>query len=219
MKSDNNDRIEKFLRNQMTPKEKEIFMNDLRNDKELREEAQMTALMIKEMKEEQAKQDAEIINEVLSSKKRAKIVTLVRRTLSIAAIFLLIFGAITLWNRQSDTDALFERYYESPEVSSPRGGDEDAVKQELTNLFIQVGTEKDVTPIINRLQTIYDNIQARNEEYAEYRYSQSKITWYLALAYIKKQNLEKAKELLKLLVDNGDEDEDATKLIKEIEGL
>ena len=217
MKSDNNDRIEKFLRNQMSPKEKEIFMNDLRNDKELREEAQMTALMIKEMKEEQAKQDAEIINEVLSSKKRAKIVTLVRRTLSIAAIFLLIFGAMTLWNRQSDTDALFEQYYESPEVFSPRGGDEDAVKQELTNLFIQVGTKKDVTPIINRLQTIYDNIQARNEEYAEYRYSQSKITWYLALAYIKNQNLEKAKELLKPLADNGDED--AAKLIKEIEGL
>ena len=217
MTQDNYDRLERYLKEQMTPEESNTFLNDLRNDKELREEAQMTALMIKEMKEEQAKQDAEIINEVLSSQKRAKIVTLVRRTLSIAAIFLLTFGAMTLWNRQSDTDALFEQYYESPEAFSPRGEEDDDVKQELTNLFIQVGTEKDVTPIINRLQTIYDNIQARNEEYAEYRYSQSKIAWYLALAYIKNQNLEKAKELLKPLADNGDED--AAKLIKEIEGL
>ena len=80
-----------------------------------------------------------------------------------------------------------------------------------------MGTEKDITPIINRLQTIHDNIVADNEEYDEYKYSQNTIDWYLALAYIKVENLEKAKELLKPLVDNGDED--AAKLIKEIEGL
>ena len=61
------------------------------------------------------------------------------------------------------------------------------------------------------------NIVADNEEYDEYKYSQNTIDWYLALAYIKVENLEKAKELLKPLVDNGDED--AAKLIKEIEGL
>ena len=217
MQTDNNERIEKFLRAQMSPEEKEVFLNDLRNNKELREEAQMIALMIKEMKEEQAKQDAEIIEEVLASKKKAKIITIVRRTLSIAAMIILIFGVTTLWNRLSDAETLFEQYYVSPGTVSPRGGDEDAVKQELTNLYIKMGTEKDITPIINRLQTIHDNIVADNEEYDEYKYSQNTIDWYLALAYIKVENLEKAKELLKPLVDNGDKD--AAKLIKEIEGL
>lgn len=215
MTQDNYNRLEKYLREQMTPEESEEFLNDLRNDKELCEEMQTTALMIQAMKEEQSRQDAEIIEEVLASKKKAKIITIVRRTLSIAAMFILIFGVTTLWNRQSDVDALFEQYYVSPETSSPRGGDEDAVKQELTNLFIQVGTEKDITPIINRLQVIHDNIVADNEDYDEYKYSKNTIDWYLALAYIKNDNVEKAKELLKPLADNGDED--AIKLLKAID--
>ena len=49
---DNSERIERYLREQMTPEENEVFLNELRNDKELREEAQMMALLIKEMKEE-----------------------------------------------------------------------------------------------------------------------------------------------------------------------
>ena len=217
MTQENYIRLEKYLREQMTPEENEEFLNDLRNDKELCEEMQTTVLMIKTLKEDQAKQDAEIIEEVLASKKKAKIITIVRRTLSIAAMIILIFGVTTLWNRQSDTDALFKQYYVSPEVSSPRGGDEDTVKQELTNLFIQVGTEKDITPVINRLQTIHDNIVADNEEYDEYKYSHNTIDWYLALAYIKNENLDKAKELLKPLADNGDKD--AIKLFNAIASL
>jgi hypothetical protein len=215
MTQENYNRLEKYLSEQMTPKENEEFLNDLRNDKELCEEVQTTALMIKVLKENQAKQDAEIIEEVLASKKKAKIITIVRRTLSIAAMIILIFGVTTLWNRQSDTDALFEQYYVSPEVSSPRSADGDAVKQELNNLFIRMGTEKDITPIINRLQTIHDNIVADNEEYDEYKYSRKTIDWFLALAYIKNESIEKAKELLKPLAENGDED--AIKLLKAID--
>ena len=218
MAKDNSERIDKFLRGLMTPEENDAFMSDFNSDKVLREETQITALMIKELEESQAQKDAEIIEEVLASKKKkAKIITIVRRTLSIAAMIILIFGVTTLWNRQSDTDALFKQYYVSPEVSSPRGGDEGAVKQELTNLFIQVGTEKDITPVINRLQTIHDNIVADNEEYDEYKYSQNTIDWYLALAYIKNENLDKAKELLKPLADNGDKN--AIKLFNAIASL
>jgi hypothetical protein len=217
MTQENYNRLEKYLSEQMTPKENEEFLNDLRNDKELCEEVQTTALMIKVLKENQAKQDAEIIEEVLASKKKAKIITIVRWTLSIAAMIILIFGVTTLWNRQSDTDALFEQYYVSPEGSSLRNADGDAVKQELNNLFIRMGTEKDITPIINRLQTIHDNIVADNEEYDEYKYSRKTIDWFLALAYIKNENIEKAKELLKPLAENGDDD--AIKLLDAINKL
>ena len=74
MTQENYNRLEKYLSEQMTPKENEEFLNDLRNDKELCEEVQTTALMIKVLKENQAKQDAEIIEEVLASKKKAKII-------------------------------------------------------------------------------------------------------------------------------------------------
>lgn len=205
MAKDNSERIDKFLRGLMTPEENDAFISDFNSDMILREETQITALMIKELEDIQAQKDAEIIEEVLAAK-RARIITIVRRTLSIAAMIFLIFGVTTLWNRQSNADALFEQYYVSPGTASPRGGDEEAVKQELANLFIKMGTEKDITPIINRLQTIHDNIVADNEEYDEYKYSQNTIDWYLALAYIKVENFEKAKELLKPLADNGDEE-------------
>jgi hypothetical protein len=205
MAKDNSERIDKFLRGLMTPEENNAFMSDFNNDRVLREETQITALMIKELEESQAQKDAEIIEEVLAVK-RARIITIARRTLSIAAMIILIFGVTTLWNRQSDTDALFEQYYVSPEVSSPRGGDDEAVQQELTNLYIKIGTGEDIIPIINRLQTIHDNIVADNEDYDEYKYSQNTIDWYLALAYIKNENFEKAQKLLKPLADNGDEE-------------
>lgn len=208
---DNSERIERFLREQMSPEENDAFLNDLRNDKELREEAQMMALMIKEMKEEQAKQDSELTEKVLASNKRARIVSLVRRSLSIAAMFVLVFGATLLWNRQSDTNDLFTEYYTPYTVQGEsRGGDSD-VEKELAELFNQVGTVEDVTPIIEKLQTIYDSIDS------EYEYSlyADDITWYLALAYLKDDKPEKTKELLKQLAENGYNP--AIKLTNEIE--
>lgn len=218
--NNNSIRIERYLTEQMTPEENEAFLNELRNDRDLREEAQMMALMIKEMKAEQAKKDGEIIEEIVASKKKAKIISMVRWPLSIAAMLVLIFGAITLWNKQSDTDVLyaqadniFEQYYSPYTMQGySRGGDSD-VEKELSVLFNQVGTEKDVTPVIEKLQKIHDSIDT------EYEYSlyADDIDKYLALAYLKDHNLDKAKELLKPLADNGNEE--AKKLLDELNKL
>ena len=214
---DNSERIDKFLRKQMTPEENTIFLNDLKNDAQLRKEAQMTALMIQELQERQAKEDSEIIEDVLKSKKKAKTIRMVRWTLSIAAMFILLFGATTLWNRPSNTEVLFNEYY-TPFVYQPdRSGGDETIKKELAELYNKVGTENDITPIIARLQTIYDGIQSNSEDYADYSYYENDIAWYLALAYIKDNNLNKAKELLRPLVDNNDAE--AIKLMAEIEGL
>ena len=211
---DNSERIERYLREQMIPEENEAFLNDLKSDKELREEAQMMALLIKEMKEEQAKQSENLTEEVLAEEKQAKkteLISKVRWSLSIAAMFILIFGVTLLWNRQSDTDALFTNYY-SPYTlqGESRGGDSD-VEKELAVLFNQVGTEKDVSIVIDKLQKIHDSIDSEYEYslYADY------ITWYLALAYLKDDKPEKAKIVLKHLVENGNNL--AIKLLKAIE--
>ena len=219
---DNSERIERYLREQMSPEENDAFLNDLRNDKDLREEAQMMALMIKEMKEEQARQSEKLTENVLKDVRpvAAKTISIVRWSLSIAAMFLLVFGAVTLWNKQSDTDVLyaqadiiFEQYY-SPYTmqGDSRGGDSD-VEKELSVLFNQVGTEKDVTPIIEKLQKIHDSIDSE----FEYSLFADDITRYLALAYLKAHNINKAKELLKSLADNGDEE--AIKLLNAIVSL
>ncbi len=213
---DNSERIERYLREQMTPEENEVFLNDLRKDKELREEAQMMALLIKEMKEEQAKQDEAIAKEILASKEKstAKTIRLVKWIGSIAAMFIILFGATTLWNRHSDTEALFEQYYETYEMNLEKGGDDGTIKKELAELYNKVGTEKDITPIIARLQTIYDGIQSNSDDYADYSYYENDIAWYLALAYIKDNNLDKARELLKQMKENGNEE--VGKMIEEL---
>lgn len=214
---DNSERIDKFLRKQMTPEENKNFLNDLKNNAQLRKEAQMTALMIQELQERQAKEDSEIIEDVLKSKKKAKTIRMVRWTLSIAAMCILLFGATTLWNRPSNTEVLFNEYY-TPFVYQPdRSGGDETIKKELADLYSKVGTEKNITPIISRLQTIYDGIQSNSDDYADYSYYENDIAWYLTLAYIKDNNINKAKELLQPLVDNNDAE--AIKLMAEIEGL
>lgn len=215
--TDYSERIDKFLKDQMPPEENEAFLQDLNNNEELREQAQITALMIQELQERQAKEDSEIIEDVLKSKKKAKTIRMVRWTLSIAAMFILLFGATTLWNRPSNTEVLFNEYY-TPFVYQPdRSGGDETIKKELAELYNKVGTEKDITPIIARLQTIYDGIQSKSDDYADYKYEENNIAMYLALAYIKDNNLDKAKELLQPLVDNNDAE--AIKLMAEIEGL
>lgn len=211
---DNSERIERFLREQMSPEENDAFLNDLKNDKDLREEAQMMALMIKEMKEEQIKQSEKLTEDVLAEEKQAKkarIISMVRWPLSIAAMFILIFGATLLWNRQSDTDALFTEYYSSYTLQGESRGGDSEVEKELAVLFNQVGTEEDISTVIDKLQKIYDSVDS------EYEYSlyADDIAWYLALAYLKVDKPEKSKELLKPLAENGNDL--AIKLLNAIE--
>ena len=110
---DNSERIDKFLRNQMTSEESEAFWEDFKNDEDFRKEAQLTALMIKELQERQAKEDAEIIEEVLACKakekaaKKAKIARMVRWVGSIAAMFILFFGSVRFYQLKQ-MDNLFE---------------------------------------------------------------------------------------------------------------
>ena len=211
---DNSERIERFLREQMSLEENDAFLNDLKNDKDLREEAQMMALMIKEMKEEQIKQSGKLTEDVLAEEKQAKtarIISMVRWPLSIAAMFILIFGATLLWNRQSDTDALFTEYYSSYTLQGESRGSDSEVEKELAMLFNQVGTENDISTVIDKLQKIYDSVDS------EYEYSlyADDIAWYLALAYLKVDKPEKSKELLKPLAENGNDL--AIKLLNAIE--
>ncbi len=219
---DNSERIDKFLRKQMTKEENQKFLNDLRSDEGLRKEAQLTALMIQELKKRQAIEDAEIINDVLNAKKKAKIIRMVKWSLSVAAMFIMIFVGIRLWNEinafYTKTDALFAQYYSPFDASmNIRGGTDKAIMDELADLYNKVGADKDITPIITRLQIIYDNIMSQNEEYADYRNEKNNIAWYLALAYIKNHNLDKSKEMLKPLVDKGVAD--AIELVAKIEEL
>ena len=222
---DNCEIIEKFLRNQMSAEENEDFLNRLKEDEAFREEAQMIALIVKEMKEEQANQDELIYKEF----KRAKIINIVKKSLSVAAIFIFIAGAVLFMNPSyffdnavlkthdasmpspaSNTNQnLFNKYYTAYNTGGSRGLD-DNVLVELTTIFNQMDSTTEIITIINKLQLIYET---KMDEY-EYSIYKNDIMWYLSLAYLKNDNPQKAKELLEILAKENNTQ--AKKLLEEI---
>ena len=194
MATDNTERIDKFLRDQMTPEETDAFLQ----------------------------RDSEIIEEVVASKKKAKIVRMVRWTVSIAAIFLLLFGVYTYQSNFTKEDgttyiALADKYYNQTPKALFRSGAND-LEHELDSLFAKVGTSEEMTSTINRLQEIHESIDS------VYVYSVNgndiRIKWFLALAFLKDGQKGKATELLSTIVkdDKGTYlKEEAEQLLKDID--
>lgn len=222
MMQDNSERIDKFLRNHMTSEENEVFWEDFKNDKDFREEVQITALMIKELQERQAKEDVEIIEEVLACKAKAshkvKIIRMVRWVGAIAAMFILFFGSVKFY-KIYQMNTLFDEYYDPAESSR---ANEDATSHELDSLFNQIGTEKDVFPTIQRLLVIYEN---RDSIFGDNDYEKNlcvcDIRWYLALAYLKNHDVDKTKEWLRIIIaddkESGYYKKDAKELLRKLE--
>ena len=212
---DHSERIDRFLRKQMTSEERNAFLDDLQKDKDLREEAQITAMLIQELNEERSKQEQEIAQEIRMAKSSKKTKRIIYWVGSIAAMFILFFGSVRFYQIKQ-MDNLFNEYYSPYESQGmSRGGDDD-VEKELANLFNQIETEEDVAPTLQKLQSIYDKIDS------EYEYSlyADDISWYLALGYIKVHDIEKANSILHAIHVDDDESELGQKvkdLLKELE--
>ncbi len=212
---DHSERIDRFLRKQMTSEERNAFLDDLQKDKDLREEAQITAMLIQELNEERSKQEQEIAQEIRMAKSSKKTKRIIYWVGSIAAMFILFFGSVRFYQIKQ-MDNLFNEYYSPYESQGmSRGGDDD-VEKELANLFNQIETEEDVAPTLQKLQSIYDKIDS------EYEYSlyADDISWYLALGYIKVHDKEKASRILHAIHvdDDGSElGQKVKELLKELE--
>ena len=202
MATDNSERIDNFLREQMTPEENEAFLHDMETDEALRQEVLLTAQMIQQLHERQVRDDDDIIAEVVATRKtarRARIIRMVKWLGSVAAMLFLVFG---IWLYQSapsggiDYIALADKYYTETSAPTYRSGLTDA-DEELADLFEQVGTSGDMSAVISRLQAIYDDIDS---EYA-YRVDGNdvRIAWHLALAYLKDNQPHKATKLLRTI--------------------
>ena len=212
---DHSERIDRFLRKQMTSEERNAFLDDLQKDKDLREEAQITAMLIQELNEERSKQEQEIAQEIRMAKSSKKTKRIIYWVGSIAAMFILFFGSVRFYQIKQ-MDNLFDEYYSPYESQGmSRGGDND-VEKELANLFNQIETEEDVAPTLQKLQSIYDKIDS---EY-EYSLHADDISWYLALGYIKVHDKDKANSILHAIHLDDDESEFGQKvkdLLKELE--
>ena len=225
---DNIDIIERYLKGQLSKEEEQAFREQIKTDKELRDEVLATSLMIKKMKEQNQEKEDAILKEVkteapaASSASRARKSGWMKWAASIAALFVIgIFATKPIYFNYKSNQMMSQNYAQwTPRVDGTSRGEVQAgdnVVAELKELFENVGQGKDMKMTTYRLE------KALKESETDYEYNQytPDIVWYLALAYIQNNNFGKARTALAAIIESGDPyySEAAQKLYKEIENM
>ena len=187
------DRIDAFIRGEMTEDEEATFKQEIKADPELRAHVLATVSLIKGIREQNAKKEKELIQQ--NTKNRVR--TLVWWATSIAAVFAIFFG-YSIDKRHQELTNLVSPYYMQYDVKELSRGDTDStLVYHLYSLF----NERNADKTIKELESIYGSLDT-DETY--YLYAND-IAWNLALAYIKNDQIDKAIPILdKLEKDNPD---------------
>lgn len=187
------DRIDAFVRGEMTEDEEATFKQEIKADPELRAHVLATVSLIKGIREQNAKKEKELIQQ--NTKNRVR--TLVWWATSIAAVFAIFFG-YSIDKRHQELTNLVSPYYMQYDVKELSRGDTDStLVYHLYSLF----NERNADKTIKELESIYGSLDT-DETY--YLYAND-IAWNLALAYIKNDQIVKAIPVLeKLIKDNPD---------------
>lgn len=218
---DTDERIERFMKGEMTSDEESDFKQELRSDNELRSRAMAMAALVKGVKKKYKEQDELIIAENNQTDGLEVTSTAKRRTSKkilwisgIAAMLVVAFGLYFI-ERKDPTNSLFDDYYtEYSPAKGVRGVEDSVVVAELDKLYADVADDKNAKKAMVRLEELYSEL----DNDITYRMYENDIAWYLALAYIKNNKIDKAKAVLeKIVADNADAPiaERAKKLLNE----
>lgn len=192
------ERIEAFLRGEMTTEEEAAFKQEIRQNPELRSRAMAMTSLIKGLQDKNSAKEATILKES-TSKSRVRPILL--WACSVAAVFAIFFG-IYKDHHYRMLDATVSPYYMEYDMSDISRGDIDsATVAHLYGLFTQIQEDRSVSNIIKELEPIYNSLDD-NFTYNAYA---NDIAWNLALAYVKDDQIDKAISILqKLKADNPD---------------
>ena len=196
------ERINSFLRGEMSSEEETTFMDELKSNDVLRNKAVVAARMAKAIKTVGEEKDSLVKEALLTSndhdiemivknvtRKRSKLLTL--RIISVAASILIL--VISGWHYYDYrvTTGLGNEYEMMFEPSSfVRGVDTGSVEKELNSLFAKVksGDESDNT--IKRLSLLWE--LSTMDTYNDYTDYAPQIGWNLAIAYLKDNDKDNA---------------------------
>lgn len=231
-------RVEKYLKCLMNGEEEREFQQEISSSQYLCERAKLIALTLKQMKLIRKEHDQLLISQIenMTEKefhsiigesqkvrlKSSKLIKFVRYSISIAAIFLIVFGGYR-----------YNIYYQTTELGTEyltripnginealRGNENEKTLLRLSNLFANVEQDKDLKYTIQDLESLY-KLSVR-DEYNEYTNYYVDISWNLIIAYLKDGQSKKAKPIIeKLIKDNEDTPiaEVANELLQDIENL
>ena len=209
------ERIEAFLRGEMTVEEETAFKQEIRQNPELRSRAMTMTSLIKGMETINAAKEKAIIKENTA---KSKMRPILMWATSIAAVFAIIFG-IYKDHRYRMLDETVSPYYTEYDMNDISRGDVDSVAiAHLYTLFSQIQQNRNMSSIIKELEPIYNTLDD------DFTYSPwaNDIAWNLALAYVKDDQIDKATPILqKLKADNPDTPiyNKADELIKKLQDL
>lgn len=209
------ERIESFLRGEMTAEEEAIFKQEIRQNPELRSRAMAMTSLIKGLHVQNSAKEATIIKENTA---KSRVRPLLYWACSVAAVFAIVFG-VYKDHRYRMLDATVSQYYTEYDMSDVSRGDLDSVTTAyLYDLFIKIQENRSVSDIIKELEPIYNSLDAD----FTYNAFANDIAWNLALAYVKDDQIDKAITILQKLKDDNPETpiyNKADELIKKLQDL
>ena len=209
------ERIEAFLRGEMSTEEEAVFKQEICQNPGLRNRAMAMTSLIKGLRNQNSAKEAAIIKE---NTVKSRVRPLLYWACSVAAVFAIVFG-VYKDHRYRMLDATVSPYYTEYDMSGVSRGDLDSTTiAHLYDLFIQIQENRSVSDIIKELEPIYNSLDA------DFTYSAfaNDIAWNLAMAYVKDDQIDKAISILqKLKAENPDTPiyNKANELIKNLQDL
>ena len=200
------ERINSFLRGEMSSEEETTFMDELKSNDVLRNKAVVAARIAKAIKTVGEEKDSLVKEALLTSndhdiemivknvtRKRSKLLTL--RIISVAAsILILVISGWHYYDYRVTTGLGNEYEMEFESSSFVRGAGTGSVEKELNSLFTKVksGDESDNT--IKRLSLLWE--LSTMDTYNDYSDYAPQIGWNLAIAYLKDNDRDNAMAVL-----------------------
>jgi hypothetical protein len=224
LSDDMDERIELFLRGNMSIEDEIAFKNELKNNSVLRGQVMTMVALVKGLETHESKTEQKIIDSVgLAATNKNSNNKTHNRSISLwwcsAAAVCAIFFCLFKSQQYKTLDSTLSPYYVQYDINDISRGEVDTVTVfHLYSLFNEIPRQRNVARIIKELEVVYASLDT---DYTYYPYAND-IAWNLSLAYIKDNQIKKAVPILsKLKEDNLGTPigEKADKLLKKIRDM
>lgn len=196
----NDDRISRFMQGEMGADEETAFLEELKNNKDLRNQAIAQARLVKGMKQvDEELKDVFHQSDEQTIKRIAKDASVRKKSSArwfaiAASVVFIVFIGYRSYDYYNITSLGREYANTFPTSTIIRGETNADVDTELTTLFNNVAEGRDLDNTTSRLKTLWK--LSKQDTYTDYTDYAPYIGWNLAIGYLENYKKEKAKDVL-----------------------